>query len=61
MPKRRKRAGISILGVIQDRGEHFVMWKHRGETHLFRIHDTKLRTDAQKLLDDLVADHEKQA
>jgi len=55
------RSGISILGVAQDRGEHFVMWKQRGETHLFRIHETKLRAEAQKLLDGLVTDLGKQA
>jgi len=52
--------GTSILGFVLDRGEHFVMWKQRGETHLFRINDTKLRAEAQKIPDGLVAEHEKQ-
>jgi hypothetical protein len=49
-----RRDGISILGVQFDRGEHFVMWKAKGETHLFRIHVSKLREEAQKRLDSMV-------
>ncbi|NGQ94989.1 hypothetical protein G3578_07295 [Brevibacillus sp. SYP-B805] len=50
------RAGVSILGVVMDRGEHFVMWRQRGETHLFRIHENKLRAEAQKRLDSMADD-----
>lgn len=49
-----KRAGISILGDQVDQGEHFILWKQRGETRLLRIHDKQLRDEASTKLNELV-------
>lgn len=49
-----RRAGISILGKKVDRGELFLMWKHRGQTELLRILEAKLRAEVQKKVDELM-------
>ncbi|MFM1655529.1 hypothetical protein ACI7RC_26045 [Brevibacillus sp. B_LB10_24] len=46
--KRLRQNDIRILAEQKDRGEHFVVWKHRGETKMFRIHQSKLQTEVQK-------------
>jgi len=51
--KQLRKTGISILGVQFDKDEHFVLWKHLGETKLLRIHDMDLRKEAQKKVDEL--------
>lgn len=52
--KELRRAGITILGEKTDRGEHFVMWRHGGQTDLLRIHEVKLRAEVQKKVDMLM-------
>lgn len=49
--------GLEIVGVKEDRDETFVWWRKRQLSDLFRIDHTLLNAEAQKRLDELVAEH----
>lgn len=49
-----RRRDVRILGEKTDRNEHFVLWKHRGETRMLRIHENKLRYVVQLKMNEMV-------
>ncbi|MFM1654027.1 hypothetical protein ACI7RC_18285 [Brevibacillus sp. B_LB10_24] len=45
-----KKLRLSDIRIISEkkRGEYFVIWKHRGETKMFRFNANKLQVEVQK-------------
>jgi hypothetical protein len=50
-----RRHDVQIFCEATDRGEHFVMCRHRGETHLLRMTENQARLEAKKRLDELAS------
>ncbi|UFJ42047.1 hypothetical protein LOK74_05985 [Brevibacillus humidisoli] len=50
-----RRVDIRLLGDQLDQGEHFVLWKYRGETRLLRLSQQKLHLAVQQKINELTA------
>ncbi|WP_139491811.1 hypothetical protein [Brevibacillus dissolubilis] len=50
-----KRLDIRILAEHEERGELFLLWKHRGETHMLRMRRNKIQALVQAKVDELVS------
>ncbi|MBO8162361.1 MAG: hypothetical protein H0Z34_01435 [Brevibacillus sp.] len=50
-----RRLDVRLLGNQLDRGEHFVVWQHRGKIRILRVRKEQLRANVQRKLAELMA------
>ncbi|AIG25161.1 hypothetical protein GOP56_19855 [Brevibacillus sp. 7WMA2] len=49
-----RKIDVRMLAIEEDRGETFVLWKHRGENRLMRIPFARIKRQIQEKMEDMI-------